>query len=75
MDRKLLETLTKCIENNSGYFNKFITNSGRKILVIKYPYTNFELKLIEKDRDLVLDCYPTLGPFDCFNMIEELMVN
>ena len=75
MDRELLVKFENYIENNEPYYHKFITNSGKRILVLKYPFTNFQIQLVDKNKDLVLEFYQSLGPFDCFNMIEELMVN
>lgn len=75
MVKNLLNTFEDCKKNNEGYYNKFISKSGKRILVLKYPYTNFQIKVVDKNRDLVLEFYSSLGPFDCFNMVEELMEN
>ena len=75
MDRNLLNIFEKCKNNNEGYYNKFISKSGKRILILKYPYTNFQIKLVAKDRDVILEFYQSLGSFDCFNLIEELIEN
>lgn len=75
MDRTLLEKFEEYVKNNDSYYQEFIAKSGRRILVLKYPYTNFQIQFIEKNKDYVISFYQSLGAFDCFNMIEELMYN
>ena len=75
MDRSLLDVFTKCVKNNEAYYKKFITHSGDYLLVVKYQYIpTFTIKHIDMTNKQLKNNYDNLYPFDCFNMIEELII-
>lgn len=78
MDREeLLRTFENCVRNNEAYFNKFLTNLHNKIIVTKYQYVpRFEITYLQSiydGKEVVELSQSDLGPFDCLNLIEELM--
>ena len=76
MNRILLLKFKNCVKNKESYFNKFVTNSGDILLVQKWQYLSvFDITHLDKTGKTIKNIYDNLYPFDCFNMIEELMVN
>ena len=68
-----LERLQEVFESKNSYYNK-IDGNTISLLILKYPYTNFEITVVSKSHsNYIKDFYGSLGPFDTFNMINELL--
>ena len=68
-----LERLQEVFESKNSYYNK-IDGNNISLLILKYPYTNFEITVLSKSNsNHIKDFYGSLGPFDTFNMINELL--
>ena len=68
-----LERLQKAYESENSFYTK-IDGNTISILVLKYPYTNFQITIVSKSNsNHVKDFYGSLGPFDTFNLINELL--
>jgi hypothetical protein len=68
-----LERLQKAYESKNSFYTK-IDGNTISILVLKYPYTNFQITIVSKSNsNHVKDFYGSLGPFDTFNLINELL--
>ena len=68
-----LERLQEVFESKNSYYNK-IDGNTISLLIFKYPYTNFEITVVSKSNpNYIKDFYGSLGPFDTFNMINELL--
>lgn len=68
-----LERLQEVFESKNSYYNK-IDGNTISLLILKYPYTNFEITVVSKSNsNYIKDFYGSLGPFDTFNMINELL--
>ena len=75
MDRTLLLKFKSYVKNNESYLGKFITKSETIILVQKWPYLKtFDITHLNKTGKRIIGTYNNLYPFDCFNIIEELMI-
>ena len=76
MYRELLNIFRNCVDNNEAYYRKFITKSGDALLIVKYNWIPvFTITHCDKTCKIVKNVYDNLYPFDCFNMIEELIIN
>ena len=76
MDRTLLLKFKNYVKNNESYLGKFKTTNGNILLVQKWPYLNtFDITYLDKRGNHIKNIYSNLYPFDCFNMIEELICN
>ena len=72
----IIDKYESYIKNNDSMIITFKTKRGNDILVTKYqflPY--FEIKYYSNSKNIVYDTYNHLSPFDCLNMIEELLEN
>ena len=68
-----LEKLQEVFKSRNSYYNK-IDGNTISLLIIKYPYTNFQITVVSKSNsNYIKDFYGSLGPFDTFNMINELL--
>ena len=68
-----LERLQEVFESKNSYYNK-IDGNTISLLILKYPYTNFEITVVSKSNsNYIKDFNGSLGPFDTFNMINELL--
>ena len=68
-----LERLQEVYENKNSFYIK-IEGNNTSLLILKYPYTNFEITVVHKaNPNYIKDFYGSLGPFDTFNMINELL--
>lgn len=68
-----LERLQEVFESKNSYYKK-IDGNTISLLILKYPYTNFEITVVSKSNsNYIKDFYGSLGPFDTFNMINELL--
>lgn len=70
-----LERLQECIDNKYPYFNK-IELINNILLVEKYPFINtFDIIIVDKKcQSYIKNWYRDLGPFDTYNMIQELSI-
>ena len=76
MDRTLLLKFKNYVKNNESYIGKFKTINGNILLVQKWPYLKtFDITYLDKSGNHIKNIYSNLYPFDCFNMIEELICN
>ncbi len=68
-----LERLQEIFESENSFYTK-IDGNTISLLILKYPYTNFQITVVSKSNsNYVKDFYGSLGPFDAFNMINELL--
>ena len=68
-----LEKFQEVFKSRNSYYNK-IDGNTISLLILKYPYTNFQITVVSKSNvNHVKDFYGSLGPFDTFNMINELL--
>jgi hypothetical protein len=68
-----LGKLQEVFESKNSYYKK-IDGNTISLLILKYPYTNFEITVVSKSNsNYIKDFYGSLGPFDTFNMINELL--
>ena len=68
-----LENLQEVYENRNSYYKK-IDGKTISILILKYPYTNFELTIVsKKNPNHIEKFYNSLGPFDAFDIVRELL--
>jgi hypothetical protein len=68
-----LEKLQEVYESKNSYYTK-IDGNTISLLILKYPYTNFQITVVSKSNtNHIKDFYGSLGPFDTFNMINELL--
>ena len=76
MDRTLLLKFKNYVKNNESYLGKFKTTNGNILLVQKWPYLKtFDITYLDNNMKHIKNIYSNLYPFDCFNMIEELIHN
>ena len=72
---KDLMTLSECSTNNFAYY-KDIRLKNYLILIEKYEYIpTYNVKLLSYNGTCCLNQFFKLYPFDCFNIVEELIVN
>ena len=68
-----LEKLQDVFNSKNSYYNK-IDGNVISLLILKYPYTNFQITVVSKSNsNYIKDFYGSLGPFDTFNIINELL--
>lgn len=68
-----LELLQDCINNKKPFF-KDIRLKNNIILIEKYQFiSNFDVIVLNESGKRVEDWFHNLGPFDTYNMIQELI--
>jgi len=68
-----LEKLQEVFESKNSFYSK-IDGNKVSLLILKYPYTNFQITVVSKSNsNYIKDFYGSLNPFDTFNMIRELL--
>lgn len=68
-----LERLQEVYESKNSYYNK-IDGNTISLLILKYPYTNFQITVVSKSNtNYIKEFYGSLGPFDTFDLIRELL--
>ena len=68
-----LERLQEVFESRNSFYTK-IDGNTISLLILKYPYSNFELTIVsKKNPNHVEKFYGSLGPFDAFDIIRELL--
>lgn len=68
-----LELLQDCVDNKKPFF-KDIRMKNNIILIEKYQFIpNFDIIVLNESGKRVEEWFHNLGPFDTFNMIQELM--
>lgn len=68
-------TLKECATNNKAYW-KDIRLKDHLILIEKYEYIpTYDVKLLNYNGTNCIDWFKNLYPFDCFNIVEELIAN
>ena len=68
-----LERLQEVYESKNSYYTK-IDGNTISLLILKYPHTNFEITVVSKSNsNYIKDFYGSLGPFDTFDLIRELL--
>ena len=68
-----LEKLQEVFENRNSYYNK-IDGKTISILILKYPYSNFELTIVsKKNPNHVEKVYESLSPIDTCDLVRELL--
>jgi len=68
-----LERLQEVFESKNSFYTK-INGNKVSLLILKYPYTNFQITVVSKSNsNYIKDFYGSLSPFDTFNMIHELL--
>lgn len=68
-----LEKLQEVFESKNSFYTK-IDGNKVSLLILKYPYTNFQITVVSKSNsNYIKDFYGSLSPFDTFNMICELL--
>jgi len=71
---ELKKIFEKVVINNESYYNTFECDNGKFIIILKYPYTNFEMKVLSsRNSNHVEEFYNSLGSFDCFDMLRETL--
>jgi len=68
-----LERLHEVFESKNSFFWK---EEGKHIflLISKYPHTNFQITVVSKlNENHIKEFYGSLGPFDAFDLIRELL--
>lgn len=72
---KDLIILSECSTNNFAYL-KDIRFKNYVILIEKYEYVpTYDIKLLNANGTKCIDWFNNLYPFDCFNIVEELIAN
>lgn len=62
--------------NNKPYYNTFTCNNEKFIIIYKYPYTNFEMKILSsRHSNHIETLYNSLGAFDCFDILCETLAS
>ena len=68
-----LELLQNCIDNNKSLF-RIIECKNYKLIIDKYQFVpKFDIRVINLSGKHVIEWYQHLGPFDTYNMIQELI--
>ena len=68
-----LEELQKAFNSRNSYYNK-IDGNTISILILKYPYSNFQITVVlKKNPNHVENFYGSLSPFDAFDLVRELL--
>jgi hypothetical protein len=68
-----LEKLQEVFESKNSFYTK-IDGNTISLLILKYPYTNFQITVVSKSNaNHVKDFYGSLDPFDTFDLIRELL--
>ena len=68
-----LERLEEIVKSKNSFYTK-IDGNNVSLLILKYPYTNFEITVVTKSNpNHIKDFYGSLNPFDTFDMIRELL--
>jgi len=68
-----LERLHEVFESKNSFYTK-IDGNNISLLILKYPYTNFQITVVSKlNTNHIKDVYRDLGPFDTFDLIRELL--
>ena len=68
-----LERLHEVFESKNSFYAK-IDGNNISLLILKYPYTDFEITVISNyNPNHIKDVYRDLGPFDTFDLIRELL--
>ena len=72
---KDLITLSECSTYNFAYL-KDIRLKNHLILIEKYEHVpTYDVKLLNYNGTNCIDWFKNLYPFDCFNIVEELIYN
>lgn len=77
LDRIVLQDFEKYTKNNDSFCHTYFKDndsSKTMIIVSKYPYTNFEMKVLDNrwSNHIKFACN-SLSPFDCWNLINEFL--
>ncbi|MBQ3991081.1 MAG: hypothetical protein II630_09535 [Bacteroidales bacterium] len=67
-------TLQKAYDKRQAYFKSAKIDYNTKIIVSKFPYTKYEIKVVNNS-NYVKYCWRGLSPFDCMNLIEEVIAS
>ena len=68
-----LKRLQEVYENKNSFYIK-IDGNNISLLILKYPYTNFQITVVLKSNtNHVKDFYGSLSPYDTFDLIRELL--
>lgn len=68
-----LERLQEVFESKNSFYTK-IDGNNVSLLILKYPYTNFQITVVSKlNTNYIKEFYGSLGPFDTFDLIRELL--
>ena len=74
--KTLYERFSNYVKNNDSYCNSFKCDNGYSLLVIKYSHLKvFDIKVLNKNKNHIIETYNDLYPYDAANMIKELMFN
>jgi hypothetical protein len=74
--KTLYERFINYVKNNNSYCNTFKCNNGYSLLVVKYSHLKvFDITVLDKNKNHIIETYNDLYPYDAANMIEELMIN
>ena len=70
-----LKELFEIVSNtNQAYYNTWTCDNGKFIIISKYQYTNFEMKVLpSRNSNYIEKFYNSLGSFDCFNLLSEIL--
>lgn len=68
-----LELLQNCVDNNDSLF-RIIECKNYKLIIDKFMFVpKFDIRVINLSGNDVINWYQHLGPFDTYNMIQELI--
>ena len=68
-----LERLQEVFDSKNSFYTK-IDGNNISLLILKYPYSNFELTIVsKKNPNHVEKFYGSLSPFDTFDLVRELL--
>lgn len=69
-----LEIFNKCERDNLPYYSTYECENGKFIIILKYAYTKFEIKILSsRHSNHIEEYYNSLGPFDCFDILREII--
>ncbi len=69
-----LEIFNKCERDNLPYYSTYECENGKFIIILKYAYTKFEIKILfSRHSNHIEEYYNSLGSFDCFDILREII--